>query len=209
MQRGDAIVEIIVGNKLRMFARDQQDVAEALRLDCVRLAFHFLQRQGDAQDRVVAREAAVFAIVDALVGKVKRREQADDLAEALLRRRVRPPAHVFQQFRARRRNQMCEIGERQFRFRHALAHGLDAGRLRTLHERFQRQRIEFSDKTHDTNIANRSGKVEKRAGSVLICRRRGNESFGQALLTSCPTAKFGHCQRAGITSGAAAWDCWL
>ena len=29
-----------------------------------------------------------------------------------------------------------------------------------------------------------------RNGCVLICRRRGNESFGPALLTSCPTAKF-------------------
>ena len=28
---------------------------------------------------------------------------------------------------------------------------------------------------------------------ILICRRRGNESFGAALLTSCPTAKSGHC----------------
>jgi len=29
-------------------------------------------------------------------------------------------------------------------------------------------------------------------GSVLICRRRGDESFGPALLTSCPTTKSGH-----------------
>ena len=57
-------------------------------LNASRLAFHLLQRQRNAQDRVVAREAAVFAVVDALVGKVKRREQADDLAEALLRHAV-------------------------------------------------------------------------------------------------------------------------
>ena len=39
--------------------------------------------------------------------------------------------------------------------------------------------------------------LEERAGGiVLICRRRGDESFGPALLTSCPTIKSGH-SRAG------------
>ena len=32
-------------------------------------------------------------------------------------------------------------------------------------------------------------------GRVLICRRRGNKSFGQALLTSCPATKFGQYRR--------------
>ena len=163
MQRGDAILEIIVGNELRMFPRDQQDIAEALFLERLRLAFDFFQRQRHAQDWVVARETAVLAIVDALVGKVKRREHPDDLAEPLLRHGVRTPAHVLQQFSRRRRNQMRKIRQRQFRFRHALAHGLDAGCLRTLHERFQRQRIEFSDKTHKTQGNKSAGKVEKRA----------------------------------------------
>ena len=31
MQRGDAIRQVIVRNELRMFARDEQDVAKALR----------------------------------------------------------------------------------------------------------------------------------------------------------------------------------
>ena len=29
-------------------------------------------------------------------------------------------------------------------------------------------------------------------GCVLVCKRRGDESFGPALLTSCPTTRFGH-----------------
>src|SRR5690242_17578311 len=32
-------------------------------------------------------------------------------------------------------------------------------------------------------------------GSVLICRRRGNESFDPAPLRSCPTPKLGHCRK--------------
>jgi hypothetical protein len=31
-----------------------------------------------------------------------------------------------------------------------------------------------------------------RVGDVLICRRRGDESFEAALLASCPTTKSGH-----------------
>ncbi len=34
------------------------------------------------------------------------------------------------------------------------------------------------------------------SGSVPNCRRRGDESFGKALLTSCPTAELGHHPRA-------------
>jgi hypothetical protein len=55
---------------------------------------------------------------------------------------------------------MREIRERQFRLRHALAHGLDAGVLRTLRKRFQRQRIKFSDKTHKAQGNKSAGKVE-------------------------------------------------
>ena len=139
MQRGDAIPEVIIGNELRMFPRNEQDVAEALFLECQRLTFDFLQRQRHAQDWVIARKTAVLAIVDAFVGKVERREHPDDLAKPLLRHGVRTPAHVFQKSSRNWRNQMREIRQRQFHLRHALAHGLDAGGLRTLHERFQRQ----------------------------------------------------------------------
>jgi hypothetical protein len=36
------------------------------------------------------------------------------------------------------------------------------------------------------------------AGSALICKRRGDESFGLTLLTSCPTAKSGHSLRRAL-----------
>jgi hypothetical protein len=139
MQRGDAIAQVMVRDKFRMFAGDEQQIAEALRPDSLRLAFDFVERQRHAQDRIVARKTAVSAIVDALIGQVERGEHADDLAEPLLRHHVRPPAHVFQQLATRRRNQLREIRQRQFRFGQAIAHGCDAGRLRTFHQCGQRQ----------------------------------------------------------------------
>ena len=80
-----ALRHVAVGNKLGMFARDEQDVAKPLRRQRPRLAPNFLHRKRHAQDGVVPRKAAVLAVVDALVGKVKRREKSDDFAEALLR----------------------------------------------------------------------------------------------------------------------------
>ncbi len=76
MQRGDAIAHVIIGNKFRVLARDEQKVAESLRLQFLRLAQHFFNRKRDAQNRVVTREAAVGTIVDALVGKIQRRKEA-------------------------------------------------------------------------------------------------------------------------------------
>jgi len=40
-------------------------------------------------------------------------------------------------------------------------------------------------------------------GSVLVCRRRGDESSEHALLTSCPTAKLGHCRGEATLDGMA------
>ena len=171
VQRRDAFAQVIVGDKLRMLARHEQDVAEALRLQRPRLAQHFVHRQRHAQDRVVAREAAVFAVVDALVGKVKRREQADDLAEPLLRERVRPPAQcVPTSSAAAGEIRLREIRQRKFLLRQTLAHRRAAGVQRTFHQRLQRQRIEFSDKAHEANLANRGGNVEM--GKVAQASRR-------------------------------------
>ena len=68
---------------------------------------------------IVAREAAVFAVVDALVGKIERREQPDDLAEPLLRERLRAAAHGLQQLAGGGRNQLREVRQRKFILRQA------------------------------------------------------------------------------------------
>ena len=48
---------------------------------------------------------------------------------------------------------------------------------------------------HDADIPEKN-ETCKAAGSVLVCRRRGNEAAAQALLTSCPTTRLGRYQAA-------------
>ena len=76
-QRADARGQVAIGDEFRMFARDEQQIAKALFPERAGLAEHFVHRERHAQDRVVAREAAVLAVVDALVGKIERREEPD------------------------------------------------------------------------------------------------------------------------------------
>ena len=88
-ERAHAALEVAVGDKLRMLAGDEQDIAKTFRREMPRLLHHGLDVERDAQDGVVAREAAVGAVVDALVGEIERREEADRLAEMPPRERGR------------------------------------------------------------------------------------------------------------------------
>ena len=65
-----------------MLTGHQQDVPEPLIGERPRLAHHLVESERDAENRIVAREAAVGTIVDALVAEIKRREQPDDPSEA-------------------------------------------------------------------------------------------------------------------------------
>ena len=69
------------------------------------LADDFLAPQGHPENRVVPREPAVGAVVDALVGDVQRREQPDHPAETLAGQRLRTPAQDLQVLGGRRRDQ--------------------------------------------------------------------------------------------------------
>ena len=135
-----------------MFARDEQEIAETLIFQRLRFALDFLHAQRDAQNRVVAREAAILAVVDALVGEIQRREKANHLAETLQRQAMSPPAHRLQQPAAGRRNQRGKIRERHLRFPDDRLHGFGPGVEGLPHQRGDRQRIEFSDKTHPPNV---------------------------------------------------------
>ena len=67
-QGEEAILEVAVGNELRVFAGHQQNVAEALLGQRPGFAFDFGDGQGNPPDVVVAGKAAVAADVDAFVG---------------------------------------------------------------------------------------------------------------------------------------------
>ena len=119
-------------------------------------------------DWIVAREAAVFAVVDALVGKIERREQSDHFAEVLPRERLRTPTEMFEQFTGGGRNQLRKVRQRKFILRQRFAGGGKARGQRTLHQRFERQGIKFSNKAHAINLANR----EAKSRSAVLFRQR-------------------------------------
>ena len=77
--------EVIGRDKFGVLARDEQHVAKTLRREMPRFRLHLVDGEGHAQDRVVAREAAIFADVDALVGKIERREEPHGASEKLAR----------------------------------------------------------------------------------------------------------------------------
>ena len=85
----DARLEVGAGDELRMLAGDEQDIAETLGHEMPGLLFHLVDFQGDALDRILAREAAVGAGVDALVREVERSEKPHRPAEVASRDRCR------------------------------------------------------------------------------------------------------------------------
>jgi hypothetical protein len=93
---GDALPKIIVGNKLGMFTGYEKNVPETLVEKGLSFAANFINGKSDAENRVVAGETAVFAVVDALVREVKGREEAYDFAEALTGQLLGTAAHRFE-----------------------------------------------------------------------------------------------------------------
>ena len=84
MESANAVGHVVGGDEFGMFAGDEEDVAEAVGKELASFFEDFIDGKRNAQDWVIAGEAAIFAIVDAFVGKVERREEADDLSETLL-----------------------------------------------------------------------------------------------------------------------------
>ncbi len=92
-QNSNALAQVIIADELRMFAGNEEQIAEPGFGEMSRFAQDFLNRESEAQDRVLAREAAVTAAVDALVREIKRREEPHGAAEMLKRERARAGGH--------------------------------------------------------------------------------------------------------------------
>jgi hypothetical protein len=99
VQPGDALREVIGRDKLRVLARDEQHVAKTLRPKMARLRLDLVHRKRDAQDGIVAGKAAILAAIDALVGKIDRREKPHRAPKELPRQGFRISRHRLQ-FRA-------------------------------------------------------------------------------------------------------------
>ena len=91
MKGGDALSQVTIGNELRVLAGHKQQIAETQGQQRLALALDFLDRQCHSQDRIVPRKAAIPAIIDALIRKIKWRKKANHFAEPLLRQLLRAP----------------------------------------------------------------------------------------------------------------------
>ena len=91
-----------------MLARDEKDLAKSLTSEMLRFGDHFIDVEGDAKNRIVARETAVVAVVNAFVGQIKRREQPHRSAKILQRERARSLRHRFEFLIRFRSDQMLE-----------------------------------------------------------------------------------------------------
>src|SRR5688572_30793283 len=96
-----------------MLARDEEQIAKALFLEGPGFAADVVHAQGDTQDRVITREAAVGTIVGALVRQIERRKEPDDFAEALPGQRLRMLTQGLEQLTRGWRNQRREIRQRK------------------------------------------------------------------------------------------------
>src|SRR5687768_16053353 len=99
-----------------MFAGHEKNVAKALLFKHARFLEDVFARKRPAQNGVVAREAAVFAIVNALDGEIERREEPNRFAETLNGERMGSAAEFFEAIIGAGRNQRSEIRQRQCGF---------------------------------------------------------------------------------------------
>ena len=88
--------EVAVGDELGVFAGDEEDVAETLRGEVAGFGADLGGLEGDSEDGVFAREAAVGATVDAFVGEIQRSEEADGFAEVAAGKGAGVAGHVLE-----------------------------------------------------------------------------------------------------------------
>src|SRR5438067_2247478 len=74
-ERSDTLAEITLADEFRVLASHEQHMPKTFLREMPPFRHHLLDTERNAEDRIIARKAAVTAIVDALVGKIKRREK--------------------------------------------------------------------------------------------------------------------------------------
>src|SRR6058998_3298718 len=79
-----------------MFTGNEKDLTKPLVREMTRFGKDFIDREGDAKNRVVARETAIAAVIDAFVRKIHRREQTHGPSEILQGERARGLGHRLQ-----------------------------------------------------------------------------------------------------------------
>ncbi len=144
----DGLGEVIAGDEAGVFTGDEEDIAEALALEGVGFAEDLLEGKGDPEDGVITGEAAVAAIVDALVGEVKGGEEADDSAEALSGEGLGFPAEGFEQLAAGGGEEAGEVGQAGVGLGEAGLDGGGGGAVGFAEEAGEGEAIELGHEAH-------------------------------------------------------------
>jgi hypothetical protein len=79
-----------------MFASYEKDLPKSLMSEMLRFGDHFINVERNAKDWIIAREAAVPAVVNTFVGKIQRSEQTHCSSKILERQRARSLCHRFE-----------------------------------------------------------------------------------------------------------------
>ena len=79
-----------------MLARYEKNLAKSLAGEMLRFGNDFIDAKRDAKDRIIARETAIPAIVDAFIGKIERREQPHRASKILQSEQARSLRHRFE-----------------------------------------------------------------------------------------------------------------
>src|SRR5881394_608731 len=73
-ERPNAFGEIVAASKFWVLARDKKNLTKSLTREMLRFGDDFIDIKCDAKDRIIARETAIPAVVNAFVGKIQRSE---------------------------------------------------------------------------------------------------------------------------------------
>ena len=71
----NAVLQVALGDKLRMLSGNEQDVTESECVQMPGLGDDLVNGEGGAQDSIIAGEAAVAAVIDTLIRNVERCKQ--------------------------------------------------------------------------------------------------------------------------------------
>ena len=119
LERIETVLQIAIGNKLRMLASNEQQVAKTKPMQVPRLAHDLLNGQRRAQDFRIARKAAIAAVVHAFVGKIQRRKQTHGFAKvptcdllALPRQGLKPVSALVRKHPLEAPHQRCRALEK-------------------------------------------------------------------------------------------------
>src|SRR5947207_9764993 len=82
-ERPNAFGEIVAASKFWVLARDKKNLTKSLTREMLRFGDDFIDIKCDAKDRIIARETAIPAVVNAFVGKIQRSEQTHRTSKIL------------------------------------------------------------------------------------------------------------------------------